>query len=159
MTTGLDVFDRTVHETNTWLNKIERDPAIGENRRRSYLALRTTLHAIRDELIPEETAQLAAQLPMLVRGFYYEGWDPSKTPVRDRDREAFLRRIEEPFEPAGGIDAEQVVRTVLQVLYQEIDPGELEQVRGVLPKSVQALWPTPPPQGATEVGAETRVTG
>jgi len=143
MTTGLDVFDHTVQVTNTWLNKIERDPAIGENRRRSYLALRGTLHALRDELIPEEAVQLGAQLPMLVRGFYYEGWDPSKTPVKDRDRAAFLRRVEELCEPVGGIKGERAVQTVFRVLSEEIDRGEVEQVRGLVPKSVRALWPSP----------------
>jgi len=143
MSTGLDVFDRTVQETNTWLNKIERDPAIGENRHRSYQALRVTLHALRDELVPDEAAQFAAQLPMLVRGFYYEGWDPSKTPVKNRDRDAFLRRVEEMFDPVGGINAERAVRAVFRVLSEEIDQGEIEQIRHVVPKSVRTLWPSP----------------
>ena len=71
MTTGLDVFDQTVQQTNTWLVEIERE--LGANRQRAYLALRGTLHALRDELVPDEAVHLAAQLPMLVRGLYYEG--------------------------------------------------------------------------------------
>jgi uncharacterized protein (DUF2267 family) len=41
--------------------------------------LRATLHALRDRLIIDEVAQLSAQLPMLIRGLYYKGWDPTKT--------------------------------------------------------------------------------
>ena len=73
--TGLDVFDTTVHKTHVWLNDIMQE--LGwEDRHKAYLGLRTTLHALRDRLTVEETAQLAAQLPMLIRGLYYEGWDP-----------------------------------------------------------------------------------
>jgi uncharacterized protein (DUF2267 family) len=32
------------------------------------------LHALRDRLPPEIAVHLSAQLPMLVRGIYYEGW-------------------------------------------------------------------------------------
>jgi uncharacterized protein (DUF2267 family) len=159
MTTGLDVFDTTVQKTNHWLNRIERDPAVGENRRRSYLVLRGTLHALRDELIPEEAVQLGAQLPMLIRGFYYEGWDPWKTPVRERSREAFLKRVEELLMPAGGVNAERAVRTVFEVMTEEMDQGELTQVRGVLPKSVRSLWPEPPPPAQADVAAEAGQVG
>ena len=44
--------------------------------------MRATLHALRDRLTVEEAAQFAAQLPMLIRGFYYEGWNPTDKPVR-----------------------------------------------------------------------------
>ena len=66
--TGLDVFDTTVQKTHIWLNEIMQE--LGwEDRYKAYLGLRTTLHALRDRLPIEETAQLAAQLPMLIRGF------------------------------------------------------------------------------------------
>jgi uncharacterized protein (DUF2267 family) len=69
-TTGLDVFDTTVQKTNNWLNdlmQVLRWP----DKHKVYLALRTTLHALRDRLTVEEVAHLGAQLPMLIRGFRY----------------------------------------------------------------------------------------
>ncbi len=70
--TGLDVFDTTVQKTNIWLKEIME--ALGwENKHKAYLALRATLHALRDRLIFEEAVQFAAQMPMLIRGLYYEG--------------------------------------------------------------------------------------
>jgi uncharacterized protein (DUF2267 family) len=53
------------------------------------------LHALRDRLTVNEAAQFGAQLPMLVRGIYYEGWDPTRLPVK-MNREEFLQRV-----PAG----------------------------------------------------------
>ena len=74
--TGLDVFDTTVQKTNVWLKDIMQE--LGwEDRHKAYMGLRTTLHALRDRLTPEEAAQFGAQLPMLIRGLYYEGWTPT----------------------------------------------------------------------------------
>src|SRR5918996_5613258 len=103
--TGLDVFDRTVHKTNSWLNELME--ILGwHDKHRAYLALRVTLHALRDRLIVEEVAQLAAQLPMLVRGFYYEGWDPTGKPLKVRRKEQFLGLVEQELRGSERIDPE-----------------------------------------------------
>src|SRR5262245_66211326 len=96
-TTRIEAFDTTVQATYEWLRDISA--LLGdENRRHAYLALRGTLHALRDFLPTDEAAHLAAQLPMLVRGIYFEGWDPSTTPEPDRSAESFVRRIEAPLD-------------------------------------------------------------
>jgi uncharacterized protein (DUF2267 family) len=96
------------------------------------------LHALRDRLTVEEAAQLGAQLPMLVRGIYYEGWDPSRVPVR-MDREEFLQRIrrEFPYSVEGGV--EPLLRTVLVALRQHISEGEWEDVKSSVPKELAEL--------------------
>jgi len=144
-TTNIEAFDTTVQKTNEWLRDISRELG-DENRRHAYLALRGTLHAIRDFLPIEESAQLSAQLPMLVRGIYFEGWNPSDTPAEDRSLESFLSRTEHALERAlwnedHGIDAEHAARAVLRVLSDRISAGETEQVRHVLPEHVRKLWP------------------
>ncbi|TMB45162.1 MAG: DUF2267 domain-containing protein, partial [Deltaproteobacteria bacterium] len=87
--TGLEVFDTTLQKTNSWLKELMG--ILGsQDRHMAYLALRATLHALRDRLTVEEVAHLGAQLPMLIRGFYYEGWDPTGKPLRVRRKEEFL---------------------------------------------------------------------
>ena len=66
-TTGLPVFDTTVQETNLWLKAI-MEGLHTDDRHLAYVALRATLHALRDRIGPENAVHLAAQLPMLVRG-------------------------------------------------------------------------------------------
>ena len=83
-TTGLAVFDTTVQETNLWLKGI-MEGLHTDDRHLAYLALRATLHALRDRLGPENAVQLAAQLPMLVRGLYYEGWRLAAAPDQGAD--------------------------------------------------------------------------
>ena len=144
---SLDVFDDTLQKTYEWLRDIARE--IGDDRRHiAYLALRGTLHAVRDFLPVEESAQLSAQLPMLVRSFYFEGWDPSQTPETDRTRECFLSRVEEALERAlwneeYPIDLEEATRAVLRVLADRISEGEMDQVRHVMPQRVREHWPEP----------------
>jgi uncharacterized protein (DUF2267 family) len=138
--TGLDVFDRTVHKTNAWLAEIMR--VLGSrDRHAAYTALRATLHALRDRLTVEEAAELAAQLPMLVRGFYYEGWDPTGKPMKIRHEEEFLARIEDEMRRDDGVDVEQAARAVFAVLAARITEGEIADVRHVLPAEVRRLWP------------------
>jgi uncharacterized protein (DUF2267 family) len=138
--TGLDVFDRTIHKTNNWLNELME--ALGwHDRHKAYLALRVTLHALRDRLTVEEVAQLGAQLPMLIRGFYYEGWDPTGKPLKERHKEEFLARIAEQFSGDDQADAEQVARAVFSVLSDRVTEGEIEDVKHVLPAELRELWP------------------
>ena len=138
--TGLDVFDRTLHKTNAWLSDL-MDALGWQDRHAGYLALRTTLHALRDRLTVEEVAQVGAQLPMLVRGFYYEGWDPTGTPLRVRHKEQFLARIQEEFRSDEPIDPERVARAVFGILARRVAAGEIEDVKHVLPAELRHLWP------------------
>jgi uncharacterized protein (DUF2267 family) len=139
-TTGLDVFDTTLQKTHGWLNTLMSDLGWPE-KHTAYLALRATLHALRDRLTVEEVAQLAAQLPMLIRGFYYEGWDPTGKPVRERHKEDFLARIEHELTGGYPIDAEFIARAVFRLLAQRVSDGEIEDVKHILPSEVRALWP------------------
>jgi uncharacterized protein (DUF2267 family) len=138
--TTLDVFETTLHKTNSWLNELMQ--VLGwQDKRKAYLALRVTLHALRDRLTIEEVAQLGAQLPMLIRGFYYEGWDPTGKPLKERHKEQFLARIEQQFRGDESIDPERVARAVFTVLANRISEGEIEDVKHVLPAEMRDLWP------------------
>lgn len=138
--TGLEVFDSTLQKTNEWLDEVMSELAI-EERKTGYAALRATLHALRDRLPMEEAVHLGAQLPMLVRGFYYEGWRPVQELIK-MHREEFLLRVEEQLTGgASELDPEVVVRAIFQILTRRISRGEIEQVEQTLPKDLRDLWP------------------
>jgi uncharacterized protein (DUF2267 family) len=139
-TSGLEVFDSTLQQTHIWLQQIMT--RLGrDDRHRAYLALRTVLHALRDRLPPELAVHLGAQLPMLVRGFYYEGWRMGATPNRERHKEAFLEPLRHAFSREPGLDPEPIARAVFAVLAREIDPGEVGKVVRSLPAELRELWP------------------
>lgn len=139
--TGYPAFDSTLKKTNGILKQIERSYSWPKERRnQSYAALRVVLHTLRDRLTVEEAAQLSAQLPLLVRGIYFEGWDPSKVPIK-MHRDDFLRRIRDdfPFELPDGI--ERLVGTTLEALRRHVTVGEWNDVRASLPKDLVAILP------------------
>jgi uncharacterized protein (DUF2267 family) len=134
--TGFSTFDTTIEKANHILNDIEH--AYGwpkERRNQSYAALRTVLHALRDRLPVAESVQFAGQLPMLVRGIYYEGWDPSDVPMK-MDKEEFLARIGQEFTYTGDGGPQRLVGTVLDALRRHITEGQLADVKSVLPKDL-----------------------
>jgi uncharacterized protein (DUF2267 family) len=139
-TTGLEVFDRTIHKTNIWLDDLMAILGCTE-RHEAYAILRATLHALRDRLTIEETADLASQLPMLVRGFYFEGWDPTGKPVKQRHLDEFLGGIQQELERYK-IDPERAARAVFQVVANRVTEGETEDVERVLPREIRDLWPS-----------------
>ena len=138
--TGLDVFDTTLQKTHSWLNELMRLMS-WQDKHKAYQAVRVTLHALRDRLSVGEVAQLGAQLPMLVRGFYYEGWRPDGAVLTTRHKEEFLAPIAEHFRSDPEVDAERIARAVFAVLAGRIAKGEIEDIEHVLPKQLRALWP------------------
>lgn len=137
-------FEKTIQKTNGWIKDIMEELNL-EDGQRAYQALRTVLHALRDHLSIEETAQLGAQLPMLIRGIYYEGWDPSGKPIREKDDAAgFLGYIRKYFDRDTYLDVEAVTRAVLKVLSEKISAGEISDICSSLPRDVKNFWPFSP---------------
>lgn len=135
----LSTIDSTVQKTYEWLKEI-REELHTDDSRLAYQALRSVLQTLRDRLPPEEAAHLAAQLPTLVRGIYYEGWRPAHKPDLMRSREEFLARVAERFDHAATYDPILLCHGVLTVLDRHISPGEINEVRGTLTKDLQQLW-------------------
>ena len=141
-TTGLEAFDTTLQKTQIWLNDLMAE--LGwpeEDRSRAYLALRSVLHALRDRLTAEEAVHLGAQLPMLVRGFYYEDWKLSGKPVKERHKDDFLAHVKNAFHGDQRVSPEEIARAVLKVLDRHVTRGEAQDVKGILPHELRELWP------------------
>ena len=98
--THLDIIDRSVEKAHIWVNGVAEELGT-EDRHHAYGALRAFLHALRDHLSVDKAAALGAQLPIFVRGVFYAGWDPSRTPDRARDLDSFLERIASEARLAG----------------------------------------------------------
>ena len=133
----LDVIDRTVAKTYEWLHQVaERDDL--EDLNRAYHVLRAVLHALRDRVEPNVAAHVAAQLPLLVRGIFYEGWDPAKTPIRMSLTE-FLARVEKEAGLKGTSEAEEAARAVMTVCWAELGEGTMGHLISVLPSDFAVL--------------------
>jgi uncharacterized protein (DUF2267 family) len=139
--TGIKAFDSTLQSTHLWLDDLMRDLHWNGERQQAYHAWRAVLHALRDRLPVENAAHLAAQLPMLVRGIYYEGWVPSRTPVPEHTADEFVSHVSEAFQLEGNAVALDIAQAVLGVLCRHVSEGEIVKVKKVLPKGIRELWP------------------
>ena len=136
-TTGLSQFDETLHLTNSWLKDIME--ALGwEDRNAAYRALRTTLHAIRDYLTVDDGAHLAAQLPLMIKGIFYDGWKPARCGGGDRTIDGFLSPVTEAFDDNPAMNAREISKVVFNTLSAHISDGEIEHVLHALPGPVRA---------------------
>jgi uncharacterized protein (DUF2267 family) len=138
--TRVDALDHSIQETNLWLKAIMRDLET-DDRHLAYAALRAALHALRDRIGPENAVHLGAQLPMLIRGLYYEGWHMAGTPTKERHKHQFLEHVSRTLGPRSEVDPERAARAVFDVMWQKIDPGEVVKVINLLPEELRDLWP------------------
>ena len=136
---GLDVMDRTVHDTNVWLKEISEEMG-HPDRQMAYHALRGVLFTLRDRLTVEEAAHFASQLPLLVRGIFYEGYKVSGKPEKYRDRDEWLKRVSRELEQTGGQNPENATMAVFSVISRHVTEGEVDQVREMLPFDIRAMW-------------------
>lgn len=140
--TKVPILDKTLEKANHWLRELQI--AMGcQERQTAYVALRAVLHATRDRIPPNEAADLAAQLPMLIRGLYYEGWHPADKPLKYRHSKEFLARIAKEAPALDEDDIEPAASAVFGILVRELGAGETDQVRALLPAEIRELWPKP----------------
>jgi uncharacterized protein (DUF2267 family) len=144
--TGLASLDTSVHATNTWIKDLAEELGWADagGRQRAYHALRAVLHALRDRLPVGEVADLAAQLPLILRGVYYEGWRPAASvanSAKDHNKAQFVGHVAMQMDGAmTGGDVEDLVRAVFRVLARHVSGGEVDDVRNSMPARLRDLW-------------------
>jgi uncharacterized protein (DUF2267 family) len=134
------VLDTSLQRTHEWLHEIGRELGF-DNERAAYAALRATLHAVRDRLPAELVAHFGAELPMLVRGIYYDGWHPSAAKLKAAHDKDFFDSIGRELRGHDELEeVEAVARAVLSVVDRRIEPGQIERVLDALPERVRRFW-------------------
>lgn len=141
VSTKFEVFDTIIQKSEQFLtdvmNELHRDDP-----QDAYAGLRATLIALRNRLTIEEAIHVGDQLPLLIRGIYYEGWNPGVNPSGERHLNEFLQNIDKLTGRNTGLDANTTAQGVFAVLARHISAGELEDVRSQLPKELQQLFPS-----------------
>jgi uncharacterized protein (DUF2267 family) len=133
-------FHTAVRSTEEWVDDLMRRLE-WHDRIRVYSALLATLHALRDCLERDEAVYLAAHLPALLRGLYYDGWHPGKRAPAGR-RDTFLERIHDGVHRDPAVDAEQVARAVLALLAARLPAAEVEEAKTATPRELHNMWPS-----------------
>jgi uncharacterized protein (DUF2267 family) len=148
--TGLDVFDKTLQTTHIWLDELTAE--IGPDRRVAWHVLGAVLRAVRDRIPLELAVHLGSQLPLLVRGIYYDQWHaPGRMGEKPRSLDEFLEPIGEQLAQIRPINARNATQAVFRVLSRHVTPGQVDKVRHSLPGEVQAIWLPVTPDTQVEV--------
>jgi uncharacterized protein (DUF2267 family) len=138
--TTLSLFEGSLEVTDRWLSDLMKE--LGwTDRQKAFAALRAVLHAVRNVVPVNECAQLSAQLPLLLKGVYWEGWDPTPSAPGHRSQEAFLAAVRKPFRQDDKVDPARIVRAVFTVMDTHVTAGEMEDIRGTLPEKIRTLAP------------------
>jgi len=135
----VDVFQATLQKTGEWLRDI-REVLDCDTDQSAYVALRAVLQTLRDRLPVVEAVHLGSQLPMLIRGFYYEGWTPLDKPLKFT-RHEFLMCVSAYFGNNHDVEIARIVRTVMEVLAAHTNPNLVRKIAGLLPKDFADLTP------------------
>ncbi|MBD3665410.1 DUF2267 domain-containing protein [Sulfitobacter sp. TSTF-M16] len=139
---GLEVIDQSVYLTHEWINELAG--RLDWSSKRSALRLmRVTLHRIRDHLLVDEVAQFSAQLPVMIRGFFFESWVPKDTPIKERHAEDFIAFIRHQMGETAEYRGQDDIKCVFDLLNARISRGEVEDIRASLPQDLRDLWPAP----------------
>jgi uncharacterized protein (DUF2267 family) len=134
--TGVRSLDLSIAKTNAWLAETAGEFGT-EDRQFAYRVTRAWLHTLRDRLPVPVAANFAAQLPELLRGVFYGGWNPSKVPVKFGPNEYVLR-----FARDAGIRDAEVARAaalVTRAVRRHVSGGALDEALDVLPPDLSQL--------------------
>ena len=135
---GLEVFDKTLQTTHIWLDEVMA--AIGPDRQVAWKVLTTVLRKLRDRLPVETAAHLSAELPLLIRGAFYDQYQPARQPSRCRNMEEFAAEVAEWLTDTRPVDPRLAVATVFAVLSHHIPEGQIDKVRDSLPQEIRDFW-------------------
>lgn len=142
MTRMIHVFERTTHEAHEWVNDLAGRTGWSNEREVLHL-LRAVMTKIRDHLPVDEMAQFSAQLPIILRGMFFEGWQPKLTPVRERRAADFIASIDAVVGDVIGYQGPADIKAVFNTINAHISRGEIEDIRACLPQDLRDMWPAP----------------
>ncbi len=134
--TKVSALDHAMHTAHTWINDVARELDT-EDREFAYRVLRAWLHTLRDRLTVEASAHFAAQLPDLIRGVFYAGWNPNAVPEKYGAEEysvRFLREANISLHDVGKVAA----ATTAAVLHH-LPPAQMDKVLDQLPPEIRTL--------------------
>ncbi len=131
-----DAFNHALHTANIWLSDI--NSAFGtRDRHYAQRTLRTWLHILRDRLTIDAAVKFGQQLPELLRGIYYDGWEPNKAPIKYDVNQYQQRFAADAFIPLAQVAS--TAATITDVVANHMSPGQAAEALAELPSDLRAV--------------------
>lgn len=132
-------FNNALQGTQNWISDLMWR-LHWHDREQVYQALIATLHALRDCLDRDHAVYIGARLPALLRGFYYDGWNPRRR-GKAGNRDSFLDRIHVGVHRDPAVNPEEVARLVFAQFVDRLSAAEVEDAKAATPRVLHDLWP------------------
>ena len=132
-------FEKFSNEAQSWVHEIAENMRAPERTDWALHVLRAVLHTLRDRTTVQEVFHLSSQLPTLVRGIYFEGYEPNGKPLK-MNADEFMNSVKRRMGPGVEVPPGEAIRAVMAVLYDKVSRGELDDIRGSMPKDIQKMW-------------------
>ena len=140
------LFDEWVQKGHVIVHEVMKELGI-EDEHKAYRILRAVLQTLRDRLPANEGKDFAAQLPMVLKAIWCDGWDPTRVPDKSiKHKQDFLERVmnhpivKRPADIGSSEDAEKVSLAVFRVLKRHITYGEIKDVLSELPEDIREMF-------------------
>ena len=138
--------EKFAEDAHRFLSKVARECGNPQDTSHAFRVTRAVLHTLRDRISVEESMHVIANLPMILKGIYVDGWRINHKNNRIDNLDQFLDQVREnsPGDAArdfgGKKTARNTVKAVLHVLKRYIDEGELRHIQQQLPEGVSILF-------------------
>jgi uncharacterized protein (DUF2267 family) len=135
--TNVRAINKSLHETNDWLEAYMKKCSLDDHEQ-AYSVMRATFHAIRDRIPEDEATDFAAQLPMIIRGFYFEGFNPEDVPKKIRDEnEFFFDYLGSKIADSIDIDPRLAFNKLFELCGEHITSAQVDHVISMFPQDIQ----------------------
>ena len=139
-------LDHAMQVAHAWVDAVAEEFDT-DDREFAYGVLRAWLHTLRDRLTVEAAAHFAAQLPDVIRGIFYAGWDPSAVPLKF-NADAYVVRFAREATIAIPDVCRAAAATTVAVL-KFLPSAQMDKAFGQLPEEIRHLLEPCPPSGSS----------
>ena len=143
----LQNFDEHAQRGNEFLQLIALELGDTSNKEAAERITRAVFRSLRELLTLEENFQLIAQLPIILKGLYVEGWAPQKkNKKRSKKLDDFYLDVikEEGAKARKDFTTEDEIKkgvnAVFTVLRMYISEGQMKDAKAVVPDEIKILF-------------------
>ena len=139
-------FEKYLQQADSFVYEVARVTGEPTNISRAIRIIVALFRSLRERISPEESMQLVAQLPMILKAVYVDGWKLSKKSESGDMLFNFLDDVRKKCGPSGDTDlgndtkAAMIIQNVLGVLRNYVSEGEFQDIRAQLPAEVAQLF-------------------
>ncbi len=136
----VSLFARTCNKAQIWINEMQKELKRLEGDA-IYHLLKAVLQSLRDQMSIHEAAHFSAQLPLILRGSFFEGWNPYVTQQGAQSKDDFVASVKERLGPIGitTSELEPSILVALNVIKKHISAGEIKDLVAVVDPSLKTF--------------------